>query len=69
MHVGDIKKKTANGMLKLSPQKMNVTPFVNPWSAHCFLKFLKKRRQFRCTGLLRSSKVVHLDGKNLPCFI
>ena len=41
----------------------------NPQSAHCFLKFLKKRTQFRCTGLLRSSKLVILDGKNLICFI
>ena len=33
-----------------------------------FLKFLKKRRQFCCTGLLPSNKLVHLDGKNLACF-
>ena len=38
---------------------------INSLSAHCFLKFLKKRRQFRCTGLLSSSKVTHLDAKNL----
>ena len=25
-------------------------------------------RQFRCTGLLRSSKLGHLDGKILACF-
>ena len=24
---------------------------------------MKKRRQFHCTGLLRSSNLVHLDGK------
>ena len=34
-----------------------------------FLKFLKKRSQFRCTVLLRSSKLVHVDGKNLTCFV
>ena len=38
---------------------------INSLSAHCFLKFLKNRRQFRCTGLLSSSKVIHLDAKNL----
>ena len=43
--------------------------FINPWRAHCFLKFLKKHRQFCCTGFLHSSKLVHLDGKNLTCFI
>ena len=42
---------------------------LNPQSAHCFLKCLKKRSQFRCTGLLHSSKLVNLDGKNLTCFI
>ena len=41
----------------------------NPQGVRCFLKFLKKRSQFRCTGLLRSGKLVHLDGKNLNCFI
>ena len=34
-----------------------------------FFKFLKNRSQFRCTGLLCSSQLVHLDGKNLTCFI
>ena len=33
-----------------------------------FLKFLKKCRQFRCTGLLRRSKQIHLDAKNLTFF-
>ena len=32
-------------------------------------KFLKKRRRFRCTCLLHSSKLVHIDGKNLSGFI
>ena len=41
----------------------------NPYSTHCFLNFLKKRKQFHCAGLLRSSKLVHLDDKNLTCFI
>ena len=27
----------------------------NPQSPHCFFKFLKKRRQFRCIGLLTST--------------
>ena len=39
--------------------------FINPYDAHRFLKILKKCRQFRCTGLLHSSKLVHLDGKKL----
>ena len=43
--------------------------FLKPWSTHCFLNFLRKRSQFRCTGLLCSSKLVHLGGKNLTCFI
>ena len=34
-----------------------------------FFYFLKKRGQFRCTGLLRSSKLVHLDGKILAGFL
>ena len=33
-----------------------------------FFNFLKKRGQFRYTGLLRSSKLVHLDGKILAGF-
>ena len=33
-----------------------------------FKNFLKKWRQFRCTGLLRSSKLVHLHRKNLASF-
>ena len=41
----------------------------NPKSAHCFLIFLRKRRQFHCTSLLPSSKLLHLDYKNLTCFI
>ena len=41
----------------------------NPQSAHWFLKFLKKSSQFCCTDLLQSSNLVHLDGKNLACFI
>ena len=34
-----------------------------------FFEFFKKHSQIRCTGLLQSSKLVHLDGKNLTCFI
>ena len=34
-----------------------------------FKIFLKERSQFRCTGLLCNSKLVHLDGKNLTRFI
>ena len=30
---------------------------------------MEKRRQFRFTGFLRSSKLVHLDSKNLTCYI
>ena len=33
-----------------------------------FFNFLKKRGQFRYTGLLRSSKLVHLDSKILAGF-
>ena len=29
----------------------------------------KKHSKFRCTGLLRSSNLVHVDGKNSTCFI
>ena len=32
------------------------------------LTFLKKYRPFCWTGLLRSSKLVHLEGKNSTCF-
>ena len=39
-----------------------------PRARSVFKFFLKKRRQFRCTRLLHSSKLVHLDGKNLACF-
>ena len=43
--------------------------FINTQSTHSFLiKILKKRSQFHCTGLLRSSKLVHIDSKNLICF-
>ena len=34
-----------------------------------FFKFLKKSRQFCCTGLLRISKLVYADGKNLTYFV
>ena len=34
-----------------------------------FKIFLKERSQFRRTGLLCNSKLVHLDGKNLTRFI
>ena len=30
--------------------------------------FLKKGRQFCCSGLLRRSKLVHSDGKSPACF-
>ena len=40
-----------------------------PQSVHYFLNFLKKGSQFCCPGVLRNSKLVHLDGKNLTCFI
>ena len=43
--------------------------FINPQDVHCFLKVFKKRNQFLCTGLMRSGKLVHLDCKNLTCFI
>ena len=33
-----------------------------------YLTFLKKYRTFRWTGLLRSSKLVHLERKNSTCF-
>ena len=36
--------------------------------AHYFLKLLKKCWQFRCAGLLCSSKLDHLDRKSLPDF-
>ena len=42
--------------------------FINPCSAHSFLKDLEKRRHFRGTGFLRCSKLVHLEGKKLACF-
>ena len=42
--------------------------FVNPESAHCLLKDFKKCRRFRCTGLLRSSKLIQLDLKNVAAF-
>ena len=42
--------------------------FINPYSAQCFLNFFKKSTQFLYTGLL-SSKLVHLDGIFLTCFI
>lgn len=32
------------------------------------LKILKKYRLFCCTSLLRTSKLAHLNGKNLACF-
>ena len=41
---------------------------VNPWSGHCVFKFLKKCRQFCCTGLPRSSKLVHLDDEKFGLF-
>ena len=52
---------------------MYTKKLLNPYSAHCFLKFLKKCWQFCCTGLLRStlvrsSKLVHLDGRKLASF-
>ena len=31
------------------------------------LKFFKEWRKFRCTGLLRGSKLEHFSGKNLAC--
>ena len=43
--------------------------FINPSTAHCFLKVLNKCRQFSCIDLLSSSKLVPLDGKKLICFI
>lgn len=32
------------------------------------LKILKKYRLFCCTSLLRTSKLAHLNGKNLACY-
>ena len=43
--------------------------FVNPWSAHWFLKLLKKCRQLHCIGLMRKSKLAHLHSKILARFI
>ena len=37
-------------------------------SIQLLLHILKKRRQFFCTDLLRSNKLVHLHGKILACF-
>ena len=43
--------------------------FVLILRACTVLKFLKKKgKSFRCTGLLSSSKLVHLRGKTLTCF-
>ena len=65
------KQKFQKRVKKVIPRKNFPTKgfYVNPQSTHCFLKFLKKRSHFRCTGLLRSSKLVYLDGKKLACFI
>ena len=37
--------------------------FMNPQPLHSFFKILKNYTYFRCTGLLHSSKLVHLDVK------
>ena len=42
--------------------------FINPYTAHCFLKVFGKRKQFRCTGLLGSRKLIHLNKINLIFF-
>ena len=34
-----------------------IFPNFNPQREHCFSKFLKKRRQFHCTGLLGSTSI------------
>ena len=43
--------------------------YVLTLRARTVFKFLKKHTEFRCTGLLRSNKLVHLDSKNLTFFI
>ena len=52
--------KTPNIYLRtLKEQPCAILYMVNPKPAHSFFKFQKKDRQFCCTGLLRSSKLVH----------
>ena len=46
-----------------------ISSLINPYSAQYFLKLLEKCNQFRCTGLLHSSKLVHVDNKKLTCFM
>ena len=41
---------------------------TNIYRARFFFNFLKKCRRLRYTGLLRSSKLLHLDGNYLACF-
>ena len=42
--------------------------FIKPKKALFDLKLLISCWQFQCAGLLRSSKVVHIDGKNVALF-
>ena len=41
---------------------------INPYNALFGFKFLKNCQQFHCTGLLHSSKLVHVDAKNVTLF-
>ena len=43
--------------------------FINLSSMNYFWKFLKKHSHLWCSGFLRNRKLVHLDMKNVPCFI
>ena len=38
-----------------------------PTECALFFKIFEKMQAFRCNVLLRGSKLVHLDGKNLAC--
>ena len=49
------------------PQQKGFPKFHEP-IARAMLKFLEERVQFRCTAMLRNSKLVKLDDKSLACF-
>ena len=43
--------------------------YTQPIERALFFKIFEKTQPIHCTGLLRSIKLVHLDSKNLTCFI
>ena len=55
-------------MISIKSVFITTLSFINSLDALFGLQSFKKCRQFCCTGLLRSNKLVHVDAKNMARF-